>query len=87
MTASTAVDTTADVECRMVERWRAMSATRRFELVAELNDACERMSELGVRQRYPSAGDRDVRLRVLALRLGRDLMVEVYGWDPDVEGW
>jgi hypothetical protein len=24
---------------------------------------------------------------VLALRLGRDLMVEVYGWDAEVEGW
>lgn len=87
MRVAASVDTTSDAEIRMVEFWRAMSAARRFEQVAELNDACRRMAELGVRQRYPSAGDREVRLRVLALTLGRDLMVDVYGWDPDVEGW
>lgn len=87
MTVSAVVDTTTDIEMRMVDRWRAMPAWRRFEQVAELNDACDRMAELGVRRRHPSAGQREVRLRVLALRLGRDLMVDVYGWDPDVEGW
>ena len=87
MTMSAVVDTTTDVEMRMVDRWRAMPAWRRFEQVAELNDACDRMAELGVRQRHPSADERDVRLRLLALKLGRDLMVDVYGWDPDVEGW
>ena len=64
-----------------------MSAKDRFERVAELNDSCERMAEAGVRLRYPAADEREVRLRSLALRLGRDLMVEVYGWDPHVEGW
>lgn len=87
MTVSVVVDTTTDVEMRMVDRWRAMPTWRRFEQVAELNDACDRLAELGVRQRYPSADEREVRLRLLALKLGRDLMVDVYGWDPDVEGW
>jgi hypothetical protein len=41
----------------------------------------------GVRLRHPDASDDEVRLRVLALRLGRDLMLEVYGWDPSIEGW
>lgn len=87
MAMSAVVDTTTDVEMRMVDRWRAMPAWRRFEQVAELNAGCDRMAELGVRQRYPSADEREVRLRLLALKLGRDLMVDVYGWDPDVEGW
>lgn len=71
----------------MLDRWREMSARDRFDTVAALNDSCERMAEAGVRLRHPSAGDDEVRLRVLALRLGRDLMVDAYGWDPLVEGW
>jgi YD repeat-containing protein len=33
----------------------------------------------------PSAPD-EVSRRMIALRLGCDLMIKVYGWDPDVEG-
>jgi hypothetical protein len=40
-----------------------------------------------VRLRHPDAGPDEVRLRALALRLGRDLMIAAYGWDPDIEGW
>jgi hypothetical protein len=80
-------DTSAAMEARMVERWRVMSALDRLEQVAVLSESCERLAEAGVRLRYPSAADDEVRLRVFALRLGRDLMVDVYGWDPAVEGW
>lgn len=83
----TLTDTLAFVEQVVVERWRAMSARERFEVVAALNDACDHMAEVGVRRRYPSAGDDEVRRRVIALWLGRDLMLDVYGRDPDVEGW
>lgn len=83
----TALDTSPDVEARQVAHWRAMSAKERFDLVAALNDSCEQMAVAGVKLRHPDALADEVRLRVLALRLGRDLMVEVYGWDPDIEGW
>lgn len=83
----TVLDTTADVEARQVALWRAMSPKERFDLVAALNDSCEQMAEAGVKLRHPEADADEVRLRMLALRLGRDLMVEVYGWDPDIEGW
>jgi hypothetical protein len=87
MGAFTLSDTSAAAEELVVERWRAMSARERLETVASLNEACDRMAEAGVRRRHPSAGTDEVRLRVIALRLGRDLMVDVYGWDPDIEGW
>lgn len=80
-------DASAVVEELVVGRWRGMSACERLEAVAALNEACDRMAEAGVRRRYPSAGEDEVRRRVIALRLGRELMVDVYGWDPDVEGW
>lgn len=80
-------DTSSVVVAKVVEWWRGMSAGEKLDQVAELNRACERLSEAGVRARHQEAGDDEVRLRVLALRLGRDVVVEVYGWDPSVEGW
>lgn len=81
------LDTAADVEARQVAHWRAMSAKDRFDLVAALNASCEQMAAAGVRLRHPDASADEVHRRVLALRVGRDLMVAAYGWDPDVEGW
>ena len=31
--------------------------------------------------------NREVFLRLAALRNGRDLSIAAYGWDPDIEGW
>ena len=70
-----------------MEYWRAMSAAERLALVAALNESCEQMAAAGVRRRHPEADDEEVRLRVIALRVGRDLMVRAYGWDPHIEGW
>lgn len=71
----------------VADRWRAMSAREKLDLVAGLNRTCDQLSESGVRRRHPAASDNDVHRRVLALRLGRDIMVSVYGWDPVIEGW
>ncbi len=70
-----------------VERWRAMSPTDKAAIVDALNRDVQRLAEAGVRRRYPKATDREVFLRVAALRNGTDLSVAAYGWDPEVEGW
>ncbi|MBG7603724.1 MAG: hypothetical protein IZT58_03690 [Actinobacteria bacterium] len=82
-----ATDTPDAVMTGMVERWRQMSPSEKLDQVAQLNHACEQLSEAGVRSRHPDADDNEVRLRVFALRLGRELMVNVYDWDPAIEGW
>lgn len=64
-----------------------MSAIDKLDVVTDLNRACDQLSASGVRRRYPEASDAEVQRRVVALRLGRELMVRVYGWDPVVEGW
>lgn len=40
------------------------------------------MYELGVRAQYPHADDREVRCRVAARHLPRELVTKAYGWDP-----
>lgn len=81
------VDTSRVVMGLVEDRWRSMSARDKLGVVADLNRACDQLSASGVRRRYPEACDDEVHCRVVALRLGRELMVAVYGWDPVVEGW
>ena len=82
-----ALDTSAEVSALLAQRWRSMSPTEKFEAVHAANRDCAALAEAGVRRRYPDASDHEVRLRVAALHLGRELSVAVYGWDPHVEGW
>ncbi len=55
-------------------------AARIFELCAFQQS----LQEASVRSMYPEADEREVFLRVAARRLGRDLMIKVYDWDPDL---
>ncbi len=85
--ADAAVDTPRLVMERVEDRWRAQSANDKLQTVADLNRGCEQLSESGVRLRHPAATDDEIQMRVFALRLGRDVMMAVYDWDPRVEGW
>ena len=40
-----------------------------------------------VRQRHPAASDAEMRKRFTALTLGRDVSIELFNWDPHLEGW
>jgi hypothetical protein len=81
------LDSSAAADAWVLAALRVASPMERFDQVAALNELCERLSEAGLRARYPSADDGEIRLRSLSLRLGRALMLEVYGWDPAVQGW
>jgi len=67
-----------------VDLYRNMTVSERLERVFELCDLQQSLQEANGRALYPKADDREVFLRVAARRLGRDLMIKVYGWDPDL---
>ena len=79
-------DTSYGVERMLIGRWRVMSPVEKAATLAASFRTVERLSTAGVRLRHPDANEREVWLRVAALRLGRELMVAVYGWDPDAHG-
>jgi hypothetical protein len=58
----------------------------RMAMALQLTEFAIRVSESGVRARYPNASEREVFLRAAALRIPRDLMIHAYGWDPDGYG-
>jgi len=78
----------ADTDPRALEVWldviRQKTPGERIMMVFELTDFALKMAESGVRARFPEASEREIFLRCAALRLPRDLMTKVYGWDPDL---
>jgi hypothetical protein len=92
MNASTSVyrtqasDTSREIEQLQIERWRRMSPAEKLRQVAELDRMCERLAEAGIRSRYPGIAEAELRLRRIALRLDRNTMIRVYGWDPAIKG-
>ena len=63
---------------------RKMSDGQRLARVFELCDFQQSLQLANVRATYPEASEPEVFLRLASRRLGRDPMIKVYGWDPDV---
>jgi hypothetical protein len=76
-------DTSPEAFAKMVELQRAMTPDRKLHLTFEASEMLMKLAEKDVRRQYPEAGEREIFLRTAARRLGRDLMIQVYGWDPE----
>lgn len=66
-----------------IELHRRMTVEERLQRVFELCALQQSLLESSVRAMFPEADEREVFLRVAARRLGRKLMIKVYGWDPE----
>lgn len=80
-----AADTTYSIERRLVHAWRRMPPWEKAGRLVECCHALEQLSIAGLRLRHPHASAHELRLRVAASRLGRPLILEIYGWDPDAQ--
>jgi hypothetical protein len=80
-------DTSAEIEARQIAVWRSMSAAEKLALVSELTAAAEELARAGIRARHPDADEREIALRLAALRLDRETMVRLFGWDPVQRGY
>jgi hypothetical protein len=79
-------DTAPAAERLLIEGFRNMPPWRKAEIVTSLTRTAGEMSLAGLRARHPRATPHDLRLRLAALRLGRDTMIRAFGWDPDKGG-
>lgn len=80
-------DTTPDAERIQLEAWRRMTPAQKLRVVSELVRASEELARAGIRARHPDADDREVELRLAALRLDRSTMIRLFGWDPEIRGY
>jgi hypothetical protein len=71
-------DTAPEIEDVQVERWRAMSHAEKADLIVGLCQAADTLALAGIRQRHPTASERECFLRLAMLKLGRELACRVY---------
>jgi hypothetical protein len=81
-------DTPPEIEEIVLERYHQMSPFEKLMQVFELNQMAQSMAALRIQAQYgPDLSERELRLRLAALWLDRDLMIEAFGWDPEVKGY
>jgi hypothetical protein len=80
-------DTSPAAEQFLIEGYRRMSPGDKVARVAALNRALDQLARARLRSQYGAdLPEREIRLRLAALRLSPELMSEVFGWDPRVHG-
>ena len=79
-------DTDPEIERLQVEANRRMTPAEKLACVVDLNRTAEAMAAARLRKQYGLLDDAELELRLAALRLDRETMVEVFGWDPAVRG-
>lgn len=82
-----ALDTSPAVEMRQIEAWRRMEPWEKLRVVEQLVRASEELARVGIERRHPEASEREIELRLAALRLDRETMAARFGWDPLREGY
>ncbi len=81
------LDTDEATERYLFDRIRELPPWRKAEMLsASTRAACE-LAMAGLRQRHPDASNAELRKRFAALTLGRETSIELFGWDPQREGW
>ena len=80
-------DTTPKARAVLLDGFRRMSPARKMRRVLDLNRTLDRLARARILAQYgPDLSEREIRLRLAALRLPRHTMIEVFGWNPEVEG-
>jgi hypothetical protein len=80
-------DTSPEAERFLIEGYRRMSPGDKLARVFSLNRMIEQLQRARITADYGEMPEREMRLRLASLRLGRDTMVKAFGWDPEEKGW
>jgi hypothetical protein len=79
-------DTDEKIEQYLVEQYRKMPSWKKMEIVRALILTCQELALVGIRERYPNATEEEIKLRLAALWLNKELMIKLYNWNPDQMG-
>jgi hypothetical protein len=81
------LDTSPEAERFLIEGYRRMSPSDKLARVFSLNRMIEQLQRARITADYGEMTEREMRLRLAALRLGRETMVKAFDWDPEEKGW
>jgi hypothetical protein len=80
-------DTDEAAEGRLIELARNTPLWKKFRQVSDTRETTKKFALMGLRRRYPQASDEELKKRLAAVLLDRELVIKVYGWDPEEEGY
>lgn len=80
-------DTPPEIEALLLAGYRQMPEWRKLHCIADLNAGLRAMQWEELRQRYPQADERELKLRLAARWIEPELMRQAFGWDPEKEGY
>jgi hypothetical protein len=80
-------DTDPEAERVLIEMLRRTPTWKRAEQLAGLIHARNVLILADLRRRYPNADAEELRKRLAARLLPREHVIQVFGWDPEVEGY
>jgi len=80
-------DTTPEAERVLIEMARAMPDAKKIDQVFEMIESVRMLGMAGVRSRHPRASKEELSKRMAAIVFDRETVIEVYGWDPKIEGY
>lgn len=72
-------DTHPKMEALQIKLWRAVSPTRKMQMLAQLNQSARLLALAGLRSQYPQAGEAELRRRLADLLFGEEIAAKVYG--------
>ncbi len=72
-------DTSAEAEAILIALLRQAPAWRKFKMVGDLNATVKQFAMVGIRQRYPTATEEEVKRHLADILLGEELATKVYG--------
>jgi len=64
-----------------------MSSVEKARRLSEACRAVDQLARARIRHQYGDISDAEMKLRLGATRIPHDLMVRVFGWDPEVHGY
>jgi hypothetical protein len=79
-------DTHPEIERRIIDGYRRMTAARKLERVADLTRTCRALALARLRGEHPNASERELALRLASLRFDRETMIRAFAWDPQAHG-
>ena len=79
-------DTHPKAEKIYIELLRGFSVSKKLNMVREITLGCQQMVLTGIKQRYPKADEKELRLRLGALWLKKEIMRKVFHWNVDEMG-
>ena len=69
------------------QKLRAMSVGERVKRMSALSDMATCFTLGGIRARYPSADEKELKIRYAAIAYGREFSIRNFQWDPELEGY